>query len=83
MLHPILKYRHGSTLFAETFDPCAGTRSIVSLGGDYDPIYRLRLGRVGKVRVVDVDATFRRLNIEMWQGTSCAKYKFVPFGELQ
>jgi hypothetical protein len=43
MFHSILNYSDGSTLFAEMFDPCTGTRSIVSLGGDDDPIHWLRL----------------------------------------
>src|ERR1700722_10480192 len=63
MLHPILNYCDGRTMFAEMFDPGSGARSIVRLGGNYDPVHWLRLCGGGNVRVADVDATFRSLNI--------------------
>ena len=82
MLHSILNHRDGSTLPAEMFDPCAGASSIVRFGGHQDPIDRVRLGRAGEVRVANVDATFRRIDMQVRQRTSRAQDEFVLFGGL-
>jgi hypothetical protein len=68
---------------AERFEPGSGTGSIVRLGGNYDPIHRLCLGRDGKVCVPDVDVRLRCFNTEVWQRTPGTEEKLVMFGGLE